>query len=146
MRSDSYSWLDWNTAVNQQLAQLQRDNKRLKADIKLLLNLLLGDFDPNQTAGQAPKPRMVYLIENVCWELMHEKKVMRDLGVWDDQRRYSPGATVTFRGGAWVCQIANNGVRPGDGSCWRLAVKSDHAALKQAVRQEIAAQHAAPAP
>jgi hypothetical protein len=135
-----YSWEDWNRAVNRQLAQLQKDNKQLKNDVNLLLYLLLGDLD-KKVEGQEPlQPRIIYLIENVCWDLMHEKKVMRDFGVWDDERRYGPGATVTFRGAAWVCQTENKGVKPGDGSCWRLAVKSDFSIVKQTVRQEIEAQ------
>jgi hypothetical protein len=133
-----YSWDDWHVDVNKRLAQLQKDNRRLKDDVNLLLNLLLGDLDKKADERQAP--RIITLIENIAWDLMYEKKVMRDVGVWDEGRLYGPGATVTHRGAAWVCHTQNKGVKPGEGSLWRLAVKSDVSAVKQAVRQEVETQ------
>jgi len=51
-----------------------------------------------------------------------ELPVMLYRGVFDAERAYRPGDTVTFGGSAWVCHSPTS-ARPGEGEGWQLAVK-----------------------
>jgi hypothetical protein len=44
-------------------------------------------------------------------------------GVWSPETGYHIGDFVTDYGSVWHCERACTGVRPGDGTCWLLAVK-----------------------
>ncbi|WP_338688458.1 hypothetical protein V5279_23900 [Bradyrhizobium sp. 26S5] len=56
-------------------------------------------------------------------EALEARPVMVDAGVFDDAKTYSPGSFVSYQGSGWAAQVETRGVRPGDGTIWRLAVK-----------------------
>lgn len=56
-------------------------------------------------------------------EALEARPVMIDAGVFDDAKTYSPGSFVSYQGSGWAAQVKTKGVRPGDGTIWRLAVK-----------------------
>lgn len=56
-------------------------------------------------------------------EALEARPVMVDAGVWDETKSYGPGSFVSHQGCGWVAQVESKGIRPGDGTIWRLAVK-----------------------
>jgi hypothetical protein len=69
--------------------------------------------------------------------IFEQNGIMRDAGVWRSDRSYHKGDLATHGGSAWVATIGSTGMKPGDGSAWRLAAKSDLSALRRAVRDEV---------
>lgn len=45
-------------------------------------------------------------------------------GIWDNERSYQAGEFATFQGSLWHAEINSKGCRPGDGTMWKMAVKS----------------------
>ena len=131
----AYSWDDWSRDTNKHIRDAQ---KRLAT----LENIIFGDL--NKTLAEGGTPRIITLIENVCRQMLADRKVMRDAGVWDVERQYEPGAAVTYDGAVWACQVQNKGAKPGDGVMWRLMHKTaDVQLLKQirtVVRDEVRKQ------
>jgi hypothetical protein len=68
------------------------------------------------------------------------RPVMRYAGLWDNRKSYEAGDLITYNGGAWVSLINSQGLRPGDGVAWKLAIKSDLAQLRRTVREEVQRQ------
>lgn len=54
---------------------------------------------------------------------LEKRPVMIDAGVWEVERTYKAGSFVSHSGSGWVATIESKGARPGEGSCWRLAIK-----------------------
>jgi hypothetical protein len=117
----------------EQLQKSRRTTERRLAEIERFLFRIRPD-------GEQKSPNNLTLVDVIrafASEVMHERRVMRDAGVWDPEKLYGTGATVSHAGGGWIAQVESKGVRPGTGESWRLAVKSDTAKLKQAVREEV---------
>lgn len=49
--------------------------------------------------------------------------VILDKGVYDPETKYEKGDSVTHSGSLWIAQVDNPENKPGEGKCWRLAVK-----------------------
>jgi hypothetical protein len=124
-------------ANGKKIAALERKIGRLTAIVNELDKLIF--LGPNGDKGRKndPEPFILRVIKGVAWELLLEKKVMRDAGIWDADKNYATGAAVTHDGVLWTCQQEHKGQRPGDGVCWRLIHKSDIAELKSMVRATV---------
>ena len=67
----------------------------------------------------------------------HDRPTMRYAGIWSATKAYQPGDLATYNGSGWVAQIGSKGLRPGDGTGWKLAVKGDPSRLKGLVQAEV---------
>jgi phage portal protein BeeE len=54
--------------------------------------------------------------------------VVLDKGVYDAESQYEKGDSVTHAGSLWIAQVEKPESKPGEGKCWRLAVKRGKAA------------------
>jgi hypothetical protein len=124
------AWAKWSAEINKKLVRLERNVAQLQ-----------DHFYGTKEEIKADKElAIVALIECVVFELLHERKILRDTGTWRPEQLYGPGAAATDRGAMWIAQIENKATRPGDNACWRLAVKSDTSNLKRAVEAEVTRQ------
>jgi hypothetical protein len=135
--TEGSGWYEWSAAINGHIEKLQENrrtaNKRLAEIEKFLFRLR-----PDNEEMTLENCTLIDIIRMYALEMVFERKIMRDTGVWDEARLYAPGATVTFQGAAWVCQEQHEGQRPGaSNSFWRLAVKSDVSELRRIVRDEV---------
>jgi hypothetical protein len=80
-----------------------------------------------QRAPQAPQVRTAQPEDTAALEArvaeLEQRKGFEYCGVFDVRDRYGPGDFVTHDGSMWACRKACEGIRPGEGSEWQLAVK-----------------------
>jgi hypothetical protein len=139
----------WRQRADQRVEHAQRQeveegaNAKRIAELERRLNKLTTawnsfarclDPDKDDPDGETV---LFKAIRGVFLQEMHERRVMRDAGVWDPARRYGSGAAVTHTGQIWVCQVENQGVSPGDGVAWRLMHKSPVADLRHEIRSIV---------
>ena len=125
------NWAAWSQTVVDRIRALQRKVNQLETDNKIYRML----FEHNDGDEE---PRLIRVIQNTALELVHQRQIMTYCGTWNAERLYDPGATVSCNGAAWVCQTENTGVRPGDGVCWKLAIKSESSAVRKLIKEELA--------
>jgi hypothetical protein len=106
--------------------------KRL-ASIQKSMSAVL-DLVGTKADGKSSEPLMFDVIRGLCLEVMFDRKVLRDCGIWDAEREYGPGAAVTHGGALYAAQQQHKGQRPGDGVCWRLTHKTEIAELRSLIR------------
>jgi hypothetical protein len=110
----------------QRVATLERELAALKPKVGLTDDLAAA------LAEVIPQ-----IVDDRIGRALQQQAFVRDVGVWTAERGYSPGELVSHKGAAWICQTKSTGARPGENSCWRLAVKSDLSELKRSVREEV---------
>jgi hypothetical protein len=124
------AWARWSGDITKKIA-------RLEANVAQLQEHFYGTKADLKEGKELAISR---LIKGAVFEILYERKILRDVGTWDSERLYGPGAAVTDKGALWACQIECKATRPGDNACWRLMHKSDVAHLRRAVVDEVARQ------
>jgi hypothetical protein len=125
--------------LRQRVAQLERmvlgKNAILVKAVGMAIGQSHGELERRVGAIEAREPLPVALPV-----LDQDRPVLRYAGLWSSEKSYQAGDLITFNGAAWVSLINSQGLRPGDGMAWKLAVKGDPTHLKALVKNEIQRQ------
>lgn len=96
------------------IAQQERRERELTARVAAV-ERRFGEFEAKRIGELEARANMLEL---------QLAKSLKNGGTWKSSAEFEPGDVATYKGCAWVCQIANSNERPGTSDAWRLMHKT----------------------